>query len=195
VHRELAGLRTEISLVDNNFSVGSPLMVETGFPKVTVLCSAIKLGFGAAKNLAIQATGGRHVILRNSDAFLYPGSLRLAIHHMHLHPGLALSGARLVRRDFSWQPSARMFLSVFSEVLLLTGLAAKFSKSRFFGHFDRTWADQLEAAQVDWLPGAFSIIRAEPGFQIAESRSRDTIGRERNCVRPDFSASAVMKGG
>jgi GT2 family glycosyltransferase len=44
---------------------------------------------------------------------------------------------------------------------VLTGLAARFPKSPVFGHFDRTWADPSEPAQVDWVPGAFSIVRAE----------------------------------
>ncbi|MGA3228260.1 MAG: glycosyltransferase family 2 protein, partial [Acidobacteriaceae bacterium] len=161
VERESEGLRIETLVVDNHSRDGSPEMVENEFPRVRVLRSTVNLGFGAANNLAIQAAGGRYVILLNSDAFLCPGSLRLALNHMNLHPDVALAGARLVGRDFSWQPSARLFPNVFGELLVLTGLAARFPKSRFFGHFDRTWADHLEAAQVDWVPGAFSIVRAE----------------------------------
>jgi GT2 family glycosyltransferase len=161
VEREAAGLNIEIFLVDNNSGDGSPGMVETEFPEVKVIRSTVNLGFGAANNLAIQAAGGRYVVLLNSDAFLCPGSLRAAVNNMNLHPEVALAGARLVGQDFSWQPSARMFPSVFSDAIVLTGLAAKFPKSRFFGYFDRTWADPSEPAQVDWVPGAFSIIRTE----------------------------------
>jgi GT2 family glycosyltransferase len=161
VMRESDGLQIEILVVDNHSSDGSPEMVESEFPSVRVLRSTINLGFGAANNLAIQAAGGRYVILLNSDAFLCPGSLKAAVNNMNLHPEVALAGARLVGRDFSWQPSARMFPSVFNDALVLTGLAARFPKSRFFGHFDRTWADPSEPAQVDWVPGAFSIFRAQ----------------------------------
>jgi GT2 family glycosyltransferase len=161
VERESDGLRIETLVVDNHSSDGSPEMVENEFPRVRVLRSTVNLGFGGANNLAMQTAGGRYVILLNSDAFLCPGALRLAIDHMNLHPEVALGGARLVGRDFSWQPSARMFPSIFSDALVLTGLAAKFPKSRLFGHFDRTWADQLEPAQVDWVPGAFSIVRTK----------------------------------
>jgi GT2 family glycosyltransferase len=161
VEREAAGLNIEIFLVDNNSGDGSPLMVETEFPEVKVIRSIINLGFGAANNLALEAAGGRYVVLLNSDAFLCPGSLRVAVNNMNLHPEVALAGGRLVGRDFCWQPSARMFPSVFSDAIVLTGLAAKFPKSRFFGYFDRTWADPSEPAQVDWVPGAFSIIRTE----------------------------------
>ena len=161
VERESDGLQIETLVVDNHSSDGSAEMVENEFPRVRVLRSSVNLGFGAANNLAIQAAGGRYVILLNSDAFLCPGSLRAAVNNMNLHPEVALAGARLAGRDFSWQPSARMFPSIFNDALVLTGLAAKFPKSRFFGHFDRTWADPSEPAQVDWVPGAFSIVRTK----------------------------------
>jgi GT2 family glycosyltransferase len=161
VERESDGLQIEILVVDNHSSDGSPEMIENEFPRVRLLRSTINLGFGAANNLAIEAAGGRYVILLNSDAFLCPGSLKAAVNNMNIHPEVALAGARLVGRDFSWQPSARMFPSIFNDTLVLTGLAARFPKSRFFGHFDRTWADPSEPAQVDWVPGAFSIFRAQ----------------------------------
>ena len=83
VEREAAGLSTEIFLVDNNSSDGSPLMVETEFPQVKVMRSTINLGFGAANNLALEAAQGRYIVLLNSDAFLSDGSLRIARDHMN----------------------------------------------------------------------------------------------------------------
>mgnify|MGYP001554196829 CR=1 FL=1 len=41
----------------------------------------------------------------------------------------------------------------------MRGLAARFPHSRLFGRFDRTWAPVEQAADVDWVPGADSIIR------------------------------------
>jgi hypothetical protein len=161
VEREAPGIRTEILLVDNNSSDGSPQMVETEFPGVELIRSQINLGFGAANNLALERAQGQYIVLLNSDAFLSNGCLRRACDHMDTQPRAALGGGRLVGRDFSWQPSARMFPCVLSDALVLTGLAAKFPRSRFFGHFDRTWADPMQPSQADWVPGAFAIIRAK----------------------------------
>ena len=161
VYREADGMSIEVLLVDNNSSDGSPLMVEMEFPQVRLIRSAVNLGFGAANNLALEVTQGRFIVLLNSDAFLSHGSLRIARDHMHSAPEVALGGARLVGRDLSWQPSARMFPHVVYDALMLTGLAAKFPGSRIFGRFDRTWADPLQPCPADWVPGAFSIIRAE----------------------------------
>jgi GT2 family glycosyltransferase len=136
-------------------------MVESEFPEVCVLRSEVNLGFGAANNLAIERAQAKYIVLLNSDAFLCPDSLKLSVQLMDQHPDVGLSGGRLVGRDYSWQPSARMFPSVFSDFLVMSGLAHKFRKSRFFGRGDRTWADPMEPCEVDWVPGAYSIIRAD----------------------------------
>ncbi len=161
VERETGSLRVETFVVDNNSHDGSVAMVEAEFPAVIVLRSSVNLGFGAANNLALEKARGRYVVLLNSDAFLLPDSLRLSVEHMDRDPSVGLAGGRLVGRDMSLQPSARMFPGILSDLIVLTGLAHKFPRSRFFGHFDRTWADPLLAAEVDWVPGAFSIIRSQ----------------------------------
>ena len=46
-------------------------------------------------------------------------------------------------------------------LLVLSGLASRFPKSRIFGSVDRTWASPDVEADVDWVPGAFSIMRRE----------------------------------
>jgi len=161
VEREKGNFRLEIFVVDNNSHDGSVAMVEAEFPYVRVLRSDVNLGFGAANNVALALATGRYIVLLNSDAFLCPNSLRLSVEHMDANLLVGLAGGRLVGRDQSWQPSARMFPSLLSDFLVMTGLAGKFPKSRFFGQFDRTWADPMRAAEVDWVPGAFSIIRAD----------------------------------
>jgi GT2 family glycosyltransferase len=159
--REQGGLRIEIFVVDNHSRDGSVEMVEAEFPQVRVLRSQINLGFGGANNLALEIARGKYIVLLNSDAFLCPDSLQLSFRHMESNPDVGLAGGRLVGRDHVLQPSARMFPSILSDFLVLTGLAHKFPKSRFFGQFDRTWADPMQPAEVDWVPGAFSIIRSD----------------------------------
>lgn len=157
--RESGDLTIEIIVVDNNSSDGSAKMVGELFPQVVLIESEVNLGFGAANNLALQRARGRYFILLNSDAFFQDGAIRKAIGHMEEQPDCGLGGSRLVGRDGSWQPSSRSFHSIIHDLVVMTGLAARFPKSKFFGHFDRTWADDDQPASVDWVPGAFSIIR------------------------------------
>jgi GT2 family glycosyltransferase len=161
VYRESGALRVQVIIVDNGSTDGSPEMIEQEFPDVVLIRSKVNLGFGGANNLGFESAEGRYVVLLNSDAFLTEGALALSVAHMDANPRAGLGGGRLIGRDGSWQPSARMFPTVFTNLIVLSGLSTKFPNSRLFGHFDRTWANQGEAAEVDWVPGAYSIIRAE----------------------------------
>jgi GT2 family glycosyltransferase len=154
-----ADLQAEVIVVDNASTDGSPEMIELDFPQVRLIRSEVNLGFAAANNVALQEARGRYFVLLNSDAFLAKGALALAIRHMNESPEVGLGGCKLIGRDGSWQPSSRCFHSVLDDAIVLSGLAARYPRSKFFGRFDRTWADQNKPARVDWVPGAFTILR------------------------------------
>ena len=153
------GLRAEVIVVDNASGDGSPEMIEQDFPEVRLIRSAVNLGFAAANNVAMQEAHGRYFVLLNSDAFFAKGALALALRHMEEAPEVGLGGCKLIGRDGSWQPSSRCFHSVLDDAIVLSGLAARYPRSKFFGRFDRTWADHNLPARVDWVPGAFTILR------------------------------------
>lgn len=154
-------VRYEAIVVDNASRDGSADMVTAEFPQIHLIRSELNLGFAAANNRGFEIARGRYVVLLNSDAFPRPGALPNAVAHMDAAPKIGLGGARLVGRDDSWQPSARLFPSPLNDFLSLSGLSARFPRSRFFGRVDRTWADPGQPAEVDWVPGAFSIIRRD----------------------------------
>lgn len=72
-----------------------------------------------------------------------------------------MGGGLLQAPNQAWQPSARQFPSLLNEFLVLSGLANRFPQSPFFGRSDRSWADSQQAAVVDWVPGAFAILRRD----------------------------------
>lgn len=157
--------RVEVLVVDNGSGDGTSAMVSgefgnSGIP-VRLTRSEVNLGFASANNLAMTKTGGRYIVLLNSDAFFHAGALGRAIEHMESSPNAGVGGGLLVGRDGSWQPSGRLFPSVWRDALVITGLSSRLRKSRIFGAPDRTWADPNESAEVDWVPGAFAIMRRE----------------------------------
>jgi GT2 family glycosyltransferase len=172
VRAETGSLQVETIVIDNASRDGSPEMVVAEFPEVLVIQTGANLGFAGANNVGIEKARGRYCVLLNSDAFLCQDALAVAVRLMDANPGAGIGGARLVGRDGESQPSARLFPSLLNEFLMISGLAYQFPKSSFFGRFDRTWADQSKPAEVDWVPGAFMIVRTEPlqslhGFDTA----------------------------
>ena len=154
------GQTAEVIVVDNASADGSAGMVAKDFSDaptpVRLIQSNVNLGFGAANNLAIEAAQGKYIVLLNSDAFFHPGALALAIEHMDANPDAGIGGGRLVGRDGITQPSARVFHSVIRDALVLSGLAA-----RGLGAEGLAWAQHEEPADVDWITGAFMILRRE----------------------------------
>jgi GT2 family glycosyltransferase len=161
VAQESAGLHVETIVVDNGSRDGSIEMLRADFPAIELIVSEENLGFGRANNLAFEKVRGRYIVLLNSDAFLTPDALRLSVEHMDADPKVGLGGGRLVGRDGSWQPSARRFPTLTTDLFVYSGLADRYAHSRIFGCYNRTWADPMQAAEVDWVPGAYSIIRAQ----------------------------------
>ncbi|HEY1851270.1 MAG TPA: glycosyltransferase family 2 protein [Candidatus Binataceae bacterium] len=161
VERSAGKVRQETIVVDNASRDGSADMVALQFPQVRLVRAASNLGFAGANNRGFEIARGQYIVLLNSDAFLMPDALALAVMHMEDNSMAGVGGARLVGRDHSWQPAARMFPSPLKDLLMMSGLAAHYPHSHFFGRADRTWANPGTAAAVDWVPGAFSIIRKE----------------------------------
>jgi len=156
------GITAEILVVDNASTDESVEMVELEFEgRVRLIKSGVNLGFAAANNLAMEEARGRYIVLLNSDAFFHAGALRLAIERIEADTTVGVGGARLVGPQGEWQPSARVFPSLWLVFVVIFGFAGRFPKSRIFGAFDRTWASDDEPAEVDWVPGAFSIMRRE----------------------------------
>jgi len=104
---------------------------------------------------------GRYVLLLNSDAFLAAGALESTLSYLNQNPKIGILGCKLTNPDGSMQPSARMLPSPLNKILHITGLAERFSKSKFFGRVDYTWWDHSEPKSVGWVVGAYFMIRRE----------------------------------
>ncbi len=158
---DAGGPAVQFVVVDNASSDGSAERIAREHPEADLVRNAVNAGFAAACNQGFARARGRYVVMLNPDARLRPGALATAVARMDAQPGTGLAGARLVGEDGSPQPSARQFPSVLNTLLVLSGLADRHPRSRLFGRSNRTWAPADEPAEVDWVPGAFAIVRGD----------------------------------
>lgn len=158
VLKETVSLNPEIIVVDNASKDQSAEMVASNYPHVVLIKNIQNVGFGPANNQAFKIAKGDYIVLLNSDAFLKPESLQRAVDYMQKDPTIGFGGARLIGPNGEWQPSARLFPSFLNEFLQLSGLASKYSHSRVFGRYSRTWISPDESGDVDWVTGAFAIV-------------------------------------
>ena len=161
VQKHAAAVRHEVLVVDNASGDGSADMVAAEFPRVHLIRSNENKGFAGGNNPAMKIARGRYILLLNSDAFLAEGVLEKTIQYMDDHPNIGVLGCKLTDPDGTLQPSARMLPGPLNKILHITGLAARFSKSKFFGRVDYTWWDHSEPRTVGWVVGAYFLIRRE----------------------------------
>src|SRR4051812_10983998 len=86
LYADLADTPAEVFVVDNASSDGSVEAIMAAFPQVQVIASETNLGFGAANNVAMRRSAGRHILLLNSDAFVKRGAIAALVAHLDAHP-------------------------------------------------------------------------------------------------------------
>lgn len=151
-----AGLISEVIVVDNGSTDGSPALVAERFPSVRLLTNAENLGFVRANNQALPLARGRYVLLLNSDTVAPPESLTRMVQFMDEHPEVGAAGPKLLNPDGTFQGSYAYFPTLGSVALSAAGLAR-----RLYLPYDPSPAPRPDEVShpVDWVPGACLLIR------------------------------------
>jgi len=154
-------LATEIIVVDNASSDGTPELVRERFPHAHLIINSDNLGYTRACNLGLQRASGRLVLILNPDTRLQPGSLGLMIDYLGDHPGVGVLGPQLLNPDGSIQPSCRRFPSYRLMLWEFTGLSRLFPEHPVFGAWRMGDFDHRETRPVDQPMGACLLLRRE----------------------------------
>ena len=147
-------------VVDNGSSDGTVAFVRERFAEVAIVEQENR-GLAAGWNAGIKRTGGRYVLLLNSDAWLDEGSLDALVAFADAHPEAAVVGPRLRNPDGTLQRSVRGFPTLWrlaTEYLFLRKLAPRTSALNAFyaGGFDHDTVREAE-----FVMGACMLVRRE----------------------------------
>ena len=118
-----------------------------------------KADFPSSK-LDASVTSGEFVLAMNPDCLPEPGAVRTLIEYLRTHPRTAVVGARQEGSDGELELSARSFPDhftfLFNRYSLLTWL---FPNNRFSRRYLLSDWDHKSVREVDWLAGAFLMVR------------------------------------
>jgi GT2 family glycosyltransferase len=151
--------QVEIVVVDNSSRDQSAEAVCQAYPEVNIIRNESNLGFGAACNQGIRATGAPFILLLNSDARLTGESFHALCDAVNLNDSCGAAGCRIVTPDGVETTNTRNFLTPFNQALELLGVVGRIS-SRFLKRTYRPTVDpnQIDCA-VDWIDGACLMLR------------------------------------
>jgi hypothetical protein len=93
---------SEVIVVDNASTDGSPEAAASRFPTVEVVRSPVNVGYGSGNNLGAASARGRSLVFLNPDTVAERGWLEALLEPLERSAGVGLATARIVLMD---QPS------------------------------------------------------------------------------------------
>ncbi|MFB3924906.1 MAG: glycosyltransferase family 2 protein [Syntrophales bacterium] len=162
----LGRFRSEIIVVDNASSDGSPQSVEAAFPEVRVLRNSSNLGFARANNTGIRNSTGRYVCLVNSDVIVREGCIDRMHAYMEKHPETGMLGPKILGPDGSVQRSCMGFPTVWNSLCRAMALDSIFPERKMFGGQLLTYWPHDTLKKVDVINGCFWLIRRSALDQV-----------------------------
>jgi hypothetical protein len=148
---------TEIVVVDNASTDGTPAMVRTAWPTVKVIEAGGNLGFAKANNIGIRATASEFVLLLNPDTVVPAGAIAALMRGLAEHPDAAAAGPRLVDQEGFPELSFGWAIGPLGELRqkIVGGLYAR--RVRQVVRMVDRWSRQAGPRQ--WVSGACVMVR------------------------------------
>ena len=150
-----------IHVVDNASSDGSVERVRHEFPNVRVEANRDNVGFGRANNQVLDRGEAPLYALVNPDAILAPTALETCVDEMRRDPRLGIVATRLINPDGSLQPSCHAFLDLRNLIGETFGIHRILPGAGSLASLHMPWFAHDRVADVDWLAGAFLVVRHE----------------------------------
>jgi hypothetical protein len=162
-----AALETEVWVVDNASSDGTPEMVEEAFPTVRLIASRENLGFVRGNNRALdeilsrEAPSVDYFWLLNPDTEVQPGATAALIAALEAHQKAGIVGPKLLYPDGSLQHSAFRFPGLVQLLFELFLLPARLYDTPLNGRYPQRLYEKTTPFYVDHPLGASMLVRSE----------------------------------
>lgn len=162
-----------VVVVDNASDDDSAGMIKRDFPQVELIANRENVGYPRANNIGLRALGfrgardvaesaPRYALLLNPDTETPPQALWNMIQFMDSRPDIGVAGPKLVLNDGSLDKACRRgFPTPVVSFYHYSGLAKLFPRSRRFGRYNMTFADEDQDLEVDSVVGAYMQARKE----------------------------------
>jgi GT2 family glycosyltransferase/lipopolysaccharide/colanic/teichoic acid biosynthesis glycosyltransferase len=152
---------TEVIVVDNASTDGSPDMVREKFPWVTLIAGNENLGYSKGVNVGIRRARGRYFFILNPDTVVRRDSIQKLADFMDHTPDAGIVGPKLVFHDGNVQYSCRRFYTLKVLALRRTPLGKIFKNTKAVKDHLMLDFDHESVCEVDWLLGAAMFVRRE----------------------------------
>ena len=162
VRAAVAGMDTEVFVVDNHSTDGSVAYLRPKFPEVVFIENKDNPGFAKANNQAIRQCVGEYVLLLNPDTVVGEECIRSLCYRMDEDSQVGAIGVRMLNGNGVFlAESKRAFPTPWVSFCKIFGLSRLFPNSPFFARYSLPYLDGEKSHKVEVLAGAFMLLRHE----------------------------------
>lgn len=155
------GVTVDIHVVDNASRDGSADLVRREFPRAHLIENATNLGFARANNQILDTRIAEFYALVNPDTVLAPDAVITCVNALRSTPSAGVAATRLVFPDGTPQPSCYEFLGLRNLLGETLGVHRLLPGPRAPSGLQMPWFRHDRIANVDWIAGAFLVVRGE----------------------------------
>jgi GT2 family glycosyltransferase len=155
ISKDSSQLSPEVIIIDNNSRDDSVPYLKKNYPQIKLIENKTNCGFGKACNQGIKLSGGKFIILLNNDCEIFSNTLtelKKAIEKYSQENRVGVIGGKILNQDGTLQYSYGKFPTLISTILDLFKPSEQ-RKVQVSGY-------DVEK-KVDWVTGAFMIIKRE----------------------------------
>lgn len=162
VRRSINGIDAEICVIDNHSRDNTVGYLRKHNKDLRIIASNHNNGFARANNIFIQQTESEYVLLLNPDTIVGENALDEVVAFMDAHPKAGGVGVCMLKVDGTpAMESRRGFPTPLTAFYKMSGLCARFPKSRRFGHYYMGYLPWSSAERIEVISGAFCMVRHE----------------------------------
>ncbi len=161
VEEALAGIESEIIIIDNNSSDDSCNMVKENFPHHILIENKMNLGFSKANNQGVAIAKGEYICILNPDTALSKSTFHQILDFVENKNDIGAIGIRLIDGTGNYLPESKRNIPT-PRVSLYKILGLKSKKYSYYA----THLDHKHSGQIEILVGAFMFIKKSVYQQV-----------------------------
>jgi GT2 family glycosyltransferase len=152
---------TEVIIVDNASSDGTPEAVRNAYPEVKLIENTANMGFAQGNNIGLKHATGKYICLINPDVIVLDRCIAKMQRYMEDNPDIGMVGPAILDVDGAIQRSCMRRPTLWNQFCRAVGLDTVTSSSKVFGGFLMKDCRFDEICDVDIINGCFWMVRRE----------------------------------
>lgn len=152
---------TRVIVVDNAADEAAGRRIVAAFPGITYIGRCENPGFSAGVNRAAREAAGSHLLLLNPDCEVAGPIVAPLVSVLDAHPEAGIVGGLVRDAAGGVQASARRFPNFTTAIAGRTSWLSRVAPGNALSRWNLTTAPSEGVARVDWVSGAFVLVRRE----------------------------------